>query len=121
MLLGGGELDGRRIIGRKTLELMTVNHLPGGGQLADFATGGFGESEFTGVGFGLGFAVGLGPAATASAGSAGEYYWGGAASTAFWIDPVEDLAVVFMTQLLPSNSYPFRSQLRALVYQALAD
>ena len=121
MLLGGGELDGRRIIGRKTLELMTVNHLPGGGQLADFATGGFGESEYTGVGFGLGFAVGLGPAATASAGSAGEYYWGGAASTAFWIDPVEDLAVVFMTQLLPSNSYPFRSQLRALVYQALAD
>ena len=54
-------------------------------------------------------------------GSAGEYYWGGAASTAFWVDPVEDLAVVFMTQLLPSFSYPFRAQLRALVYQALAD
>jgi CubicO group peptidase (beta-lactamase class C family) len=121
MLLNRGELDGRRIIGRKTLELMTCNHLPGDGDLADFATGGFGESEYDGVGFGLGFAVGKGPGATATAGSVGEYYWGGAASTAFWVDPVESVAVVFMTQLIPSASYPFRSQLRALVYQALAD
>jgi CubicO group peptidase (beta-lactamase class C family) len=121
MLLNRGELDGRRIIGRKTLELMTCNHLPNDGDIVDLATGGFGEAEFGGVGFGLGFAVGKGPAATASAGSAGEYYWGGAASTAFWIDPAEDLAVVFMTQILPSTAYPFRSQLRALVYQALAD
>jgi CubicO group peptidase (beta-lactamase class C family) len=121
MLLNRGELDGRRIIGRKTLELMTCNHLPDDGDIVDLATGGFGEAEFGGVGFGLGFAVGKGPAATASAGSAGEYYWGGAASTAFWIDPAEDLAVVFMTQILPSTAYPFRSQLRALVYQALAD
>jgi len=121
MLLGRGELDGHRIIGRKTLELMTVNHLPGGTDLEHLATGGFGEAGFTGVGFGLGFAVGQGPAATAMAGSAGEYYWGGAASTAFWIDPVEDLAVIFMTQLMPSATYPFRAQLRALVYQALAE
>jgi CubicO group peptidase (beta-lactamase class C family) len=85
------------------------------------ATGGFGEAGFTGVGFGLGFAVGQGPAATGMAGSAGEYYWGGAASTAFWVDPVEELAVIFMTQLLPSATYPFRAQLRALVYQALAE
>jgi CubicO group peptidase (beta-lactamase class C family) len=85
------------------------------------ATGGFGEAEFSGVGFGLGFAVGKGPGATATAGSVGEYYWGGAASTAFWIDPVESVTVVFMTQLIPSVSYPFRSQLRALVYQALVD
>jgi CubicO group peptidase (beta-lactamase class C family) len=119
MLLNGGELDGHRLLGRKTLELMTTNHLPGDGELADFATGGFGEAEFSGVGFGLGFAIGKGPAATAVAGSAGEYYWGGAASTAFWIDPVENLAVVFMTQLIPSVTYPFRPQLRALVYQAL--
>ena len=119
MLLGKGELDGQRIIGRKTLELMTVNHLPGGADLSAMATGGFGEAGFTG--FGLGFAVGQGPAATAMAGSAGEYYWGGAASTAFWIDPVEDLAAIFMTQLMPSATYPFRAQLRALVYQALAD
>jgi CubicO group peptidase (beta-lactamase class C family) len=119
-LLNGGVLDGRRILGRKTLELMTCNHLPGDADLGHLATGGFGEAEFEGVGFGLGFAVGRGPAATASAGSAGEFYWGGAASTAFWVDPAEDLVVVFMTQLLPSVSYPFRSQLRALVYQALA-
>ena len=121
MLLNNGELDGRRIIGRKTLELMTCNHLPGDGVLDQLATGGFGETEFTGVGFGLGFAVGKGPGATATAGSVGEYYWGGAASTAFWVDPTESVTVVFMTHLIPSSSYPFRSQLRALVYQALAD
>lgn len=121
MLLGRGELDGQRTIGRKTLELMTVNHLPGDADLGEVAVGGFGEAGFDGVGFGLGFAVGKGPAATHMAGSAGEFYWGGAASTAFWIDPVEDLAVVFMTQLMPSAAYPFRAQLRSLVYQALAD
>ncbi len=121
MLLGGGALDGTRVIGRKTLDLMTMNHLPGGTDLAHMATGGFGESGFTGVGFGLGFAISQGPAATGEAGSAGEYSWGGLASTAFWVDPVEDLAAVFMTQLVPSVTYPIRSQLRALVYQALAD
>jgi CubicO group peptidase (beta-lactamase class C family) len=121
MLVNRGELDGRRIVGRKTLELMTCNHLPEDGELAQLANGGFGEAEFTGVGFGLGFAIGKGPGATASAGSVGEYYWGGAASTAFWVDPSEGVTVVFMTQLIPSISYPFRSQLRALVYQALAD
>jgi CubicO group peptidase (beta-lactamase class C family) len=109
------------VLGRKTLELMTCNHLPGGATLSDMAVGGFGEAGFDGVGFGLGFAVGLGPAATSMAGSAGEFYWGGAASTAFWIDPVEDLFAVFMTQLVPSVAYPFRSQLRALVYQAIDD
>ncbi len=121
MLANGGQLDGRRVLGRKTLQLMTVNHLPGGAALEDLAVGGFGEANFEGVGFGLGFAVGLGPAATAMAGSGGEFYWGGAASTAFWVDPAEDLFVVFMTQLFPSVAYPFRAQLRALVYQALDD
>ncbi len=121
MLVNGGHLGGRRILGRKTLELMTSNHLPGGATLSDMAVGGFGEAGFDGVGFGLGFAVGLGPVATAMAGSAGDFYWGGAASTAFWVDPTEDLFVVFMTQLLPSVAYPFRSQLRALVYQAIDD
>jgi len=119
MLAGGGQLDGRRVIGRKTLELMRQNHLPHGATLAELAVGGFGEANFEGVGFGLGFAIGLGPVATAMASSPGEYYWGGAASTAFWIDPVEDLFCVFMTQLFPSAAYPFRNQLRALVYQAL--
>jgi CubicO group peptidase (beta-lactamase class C family) len=121
MLLNGGHLDGRRVIGRKTLELMTSNHLPGGATLAELAIGGFGEAGFDGVGFGLGFAVGQGPVATAMAGSAGDFYWGGAASTAFWVDPIEDLFAVFMTQLLPSVTYPFRAQLRALVYQAIDD
>ena len=121
MLLNGGHLDGRRILGRKTLELMTSNHLPGGATLADLAVGGFGEAGFDGVGFGLGFAVGLGPVPTAMAGSAGDFYWGGAASTAFWVDPAEDLFAVFMTQLLPSVAYPIRAQLRALVYQAIDD
>jgi CubicO group peptidase (beta-lactamase class C family) len=121
MLLNGGHLDGRRVLGRKTLELMTSNHLAGGGTLADVAVGGFGEAGFEGVGFGLGFAVGLGPVPTAMAGSAGDFYWGGAASTAFWVDPAEDLFVVFMTQLPPSVAYPIRAQLRALVYQAIDD
>jgi CubicO group peptidase (beta-lactamase class C family) len=111
MLLNGGHLDGRRILGRKTLELMTSNHLPGGATLSDVAIGGFGEAGFDGVGFGLGFAVGLGPVATAMAGSAGDFYWGGAASTAFWVDPAEDLYAVFMTQLQPSVAYPFRARL----------
>ncbi|MGH9029955.1 MAG: serine hydrolase domain-containing protein [Acidimicrobiales bacterium] len=121
ILVGRGELDGKRVLGRKTLELMTVNHLPGDADLGDVAVGGFGEAGFTGVGFGLGFAVGKGPAATSMPGSAGEYYWGGLASTAFWIDPSEELAVILMTQLVPSASYPFRAQLRSLVYQALSD
>jgi CubicO group peptidase (beta-lactamase class C family) len=121
MLANGGQLEGRRILGRKTLELMTRNHLPGGATLMDMAVGGFGEAGFEGVGFGLGFAVGLGPAATAMAGSTGDYYWGGAASTAFWVDPAEDLFAVFMTQLFPSMAYPVRAQLRALTYQAIDD
>lgn len=121
MLLNGGQLADRRILGRKTLELMTVNHLAGGATLQELAVGGFGEAGYEGTGFGLGFAIGLGPAATAMAGSPGEYYWGGSASTTFWVDPVEDLVVVFMTQLFPSGTYPFREQLRALVSQALRD
>jgi len=121
MLANGGHLGGRRVLGRKTLDLMTVNHLPGGATLQDMAIGGFGEAGFEGVGFGLGFAIGLGPGATTMAGSAGDFYWGGAASTAFWVDPAEDLFVVFMTQLFPSVAYPFRAQLRALVYQAIDD
>ncbi len=121
MLANGGSLSGRRVLGRATLDLMTRNHLPGGATLADMAVGGFGEAGFDGVGFGLGFAVGLGPVATAMAGNAGDFYWGGAASTAFWVDRAEDLFAVFMTQLMPSIAYPFRAQLRALVYQAIDD
>jgi CubicO group peptidase (beta-lactamase class C family) len=122
MLLGGGELDGVRILGRKTVELMTANHLPGGGELSAFALpGGYGEVGFAGMGFGLTVALSLGAAATGVVGSPGEYMWGGAASTLFWIDPVEDLVVVFMTQLIPSRTFNFRGQLKTLVYPAIAD
>jgi CubicO group peptidase (beta-lactamase class C family) len=120
MLAGGGELDGQRVLGRRTVELMGTNHLPGGGQLRDFALpNAYGEVGFDGMGFGLTVAVGLGPAATQSIGPAGDFLWGGAASTAFWIDPTEELAVVFMTQLLPSGTFNFRGQLRSIIYPAL--
>jgi CubicO group peptidase (beta-lactamase class C family) len=122
MLLGGGELDGRRVLGRKTVELMTRNHLPGGAQLGDLAeSGGYGEVGFDGVGFGLTMAVNLGPVESGVIGSAGDYSWGGAASTIFWVDPAEELVVVFMTQLLPSGTFDFRNQLKALVYPAIVD
>ncbi len=122
MLANGGELDGRRILSRKTLELMTTNHLPGGGELADFALpGGYGEVGFSGAGFGLTMAVSKSPAETGVVGSAGEYMWGGAASTTFFVDPAEELGFVFMTQLLPSGTFNFRSQLKTIVYGAIAD
>ncbi len=121
-LCAGGTLDGHRILGRPTIEMMRTNHLPGGGQLRDFATpGGYGEVGFDGNGFGLQVAVGLGPALTSGVGPAGDFMWGGAASTVFWIDPTEDLYGVFMTQLLPSGVYDFRGQLRSMVYAAIAD
>ncbi len=120
MLANGGELDGRRILSRKTLELMTCNHLPGDADMADLALPmGYGEVGFAGNGFGLTVAVSKGPQATGVVGSPGEFMWGGAASTTFWVDPAEELAVVFMTQLLPSGTFNFRGQLKALVYGAL--
>lgn len=119
MLLNGGELDGHRIIGRKTLDYMTLNHLPGGALLNDLGQSLFSEVSMDGMGFGLGFSVIADPAANGTVSSAGEFAWGGAASTAFWIDPVENLTAIFMTQLIPSSTYPLRRQLRAAVYQAL--
>lgn len=120
MLSNGGELDGRRVLGRKTVELMTCNHLHDDGELSSFALpGGYGEIGFAGTGFGLTVAVSNGPAASGVVGSAGEFMWGGAASTTFWVDPVEELAVVFMTQLMPSRTFNFPDQLKALVYGAL--
>ena len=120
MLRRGGELDGRRIIGPRTLRLMTANHLPGGGEIATLALDGFSESTAPGVGFGLGFAMTL-DGARAGTASEGDYYWGGAASTAFWVDPREDLVVVFLTQLLPSTTFNFRGQLRSLIYSVIED
>lgn len=119
MLLGGGALEGQRIISRKTLELMLANHLPNDADLASVAMAGFSETHHEGVGFGLGFASKIDPVRNGYPASRGSYYWGGMASTLFWVDPVEDLAVVFMTQLIPSSTFNFRGQLEALVYAAI--
>lgn len=126
-LLRGGELATperaggakARIIGRKTLEYMTTNHLPGGVDLETHGEGSASETVMPGVGFGLGFGVVIDPVAGRSLASVGEYMWGGAASTAFWVDPVEEVTVIFMTQLFPSATYPIRPQLRWVVNQAL--
>jgi CubicO group peptidase (beta-lactamase class C family) len=114
-----GELDGARLLGPRTVAYMTRNHLPGGADLETFGRPLFAESPLRGTGFGLGFAVVTDPAAGKTLTSAGEFSWGGAASTAFFVDPAEQLTVSFFTQLLPSSTYPLRSQLRQLVYQAL--
>jgi CubicO group peptidase (beta-lactamase class C family) len=121
MLLHGGELDGARVLGRKTVEYMTINHLPTGGDLASMGQRVFSETTYEGIGFGLGFSVMLDPARAAVIGSAGEYAWGGAASTMFWVDPREELVGLLLTQLLPSSSYPLRREMKALTYQALID
>ncbi len=121
MLLNGGELDGARLLSPKTLQLMTANHLPGGKDLTQMSKSLFSEATYAGVGFGLGFGVTVDPAATMIPGSKGDFFWGGAASTFFWVDPVEDLTVVFMTQLLPSSAYPVRRELRTLVYSAFTE
>ncbi|MDE2487180.1 MAG: beta-lactamase family protein [Alphaproteobacteria bacterium] len=121
MLLNGGELEGARILAPKTVRLMASNHLPGGKDLTELSRSLFSESTNAGVGFGLGFAVVFDPPKTLIPCSKGEFYWGGAASTAFWVDPVEDVTAVFMTQLLPSSSYPIRRELRTLVYGALME
>lgn len=121
MLLGGGALEGERILGRHTVDYMGSNHLPGGVDLETIGRPLFAESTFTGMGFGLGFSVVIDPAENKVPSSVGEMAWGGAASTAFWVDPVEDLAVVFLTQLMPSSTHPIRPLLKQLVYQALVD
>jgi CubicO group peptidase (beta-lactamase class C family) len=119
MLLGGGELDGTRLLGPKTLELMTANHLPQGGDLTEHALGRFSETTYQGVGFGLGFSVTLDPVEAQLVGSEGEFAWGGAASTAFWVDPAEELIVIFLTQFMPSQVFNFRGQLKTIIYPAI--
>ncbi len=118
-MLNKGELDGVRLLGRKTVELMTSNHLRG--DMAAMGMPRFSESSYEGVGFGLGFSVMLDPARAQILGTPGEYAWGGAASTAFWLDPAEEMAVVLMTQLSPSSTYPIRRELRVLTYAAILD
>lgn len=119
--LNKGELDGTRLVSRKTVNLMTANHLPGGSDLATMSQSLFSETTNAGTGFGLGFAITMDPARSMMPGSAGEYYWGGMFSTAFFIDPVERISMVFMTQFSPSMLYPIRRELKTLIYSALAD
>ena len=121
MLRRGGELDGVRLLSPRTVAYMTRNQLPGGADLESFGRPLFAETTFDGVGFGLGFSVVTDPAAGKVLTSRGEYGWGGAFSTAFWVAPEEDLTAMFFTQLLPSSTHPIRSQLKQLVYQALVD
>jgi CubicO group peptidase (beta-lactamase class C family) len=120
MLLNGGELDGARIIGSKTLEYMTRNHLGGifgdDGVHAPDLLGNMAK----GTGFGLGFAVVEDQTAVGSIGSDGEYYWGGAAGTIFWIDPVEELAGIVMIQHM-NVKVPLRATFKALAYGAIVD
>lgn len=120
MLRRGGELDGARILGPRTLRLMKRNHLKGGGDLTTMAIGAFSETAYEGIGFGLGFACTLGEVEAGTIG-AGDFYWGGAASTIFWVDHEEDLSVIFMTQLMPSATFNFRGQLKNIVYSAIVD
>ncbi len=119
MLLNGGRAGDHRFLSPKTIELMTMNHLPGGRELTAMSQSMFSEASYDGLGFGLGFAVVTDVAKTMVAGNPGQYFWGGAASTAFWIDPREELAVVFMTQFMPSSTYPIRKELRTLIYSAI--
>jgi CubicO group peptidase (beta-lactamase class C family) len=121
MLRRGGELDGVRLLSNRTLRYMTRNHLPGGVDLEIFGRPLFAETTFDGVGFGLGFSVVVDPVANKVLSSPGEFAWGGAASTAFWVDPAEDITALLFTQLFPSSTHPLRPQLRQLVYQALVD
>ena len=119
MLLNQGELDGTRIIGRKTLAMMASNHLPDHKDLTEMSQSAFSETTYQGVGFGLGFSVILDPVKTQSLTDIGEYGWGGAASTVFWVNPKEEMVVIFLTQLLPSSTYQVRRELRSLIYSSL--
>jgi CubicO group peptidase (beta-lactamase class C family) len=121
MLLNGGTANGHRYISRKTLDLMTANHLPGGVDLPALSRSLFSEAAYDGVGFGLGFATSTKASRTLMPGSDGDFFWGGAASTFFWVDPAEDLIGIFMTQLIPSSTYPVRREVRTMVYAALDD
>lgn len=121
LLRNNGTLEGERFIGSRTLQYMRRNHLPGGVDLSRRAVGSFSETVYEGVGFGLGFANRVDAVANCCPASEGSYFWGGLASTFFWMDPVEDLSFIFMTQLIPSSTYTVRAQLEAMIYAALDD
>ncbi len=119
MLRGRGALGSTRLLAPKTVEVMTSNALPG--DIASMGQPVFSEVPFDGIGFGLGVAVTLDPARAKTLGSRGDFGWGGMASTVFWVDPALELCTIFLTQLIPSSSYPIRKELRALVYSSLVE
>lgn len=121
MLMRGGELDGSRVLSPKTIAYMRLNHLPENRDMAAMGQPVWSETSYEGIGFGLGWAVVIDPVRAKMVTSAGEHHWGGAASTFFWMDPVEDLYVILLTQLMPSSTYPIRRELRTRVYQAIVD
>jgi CubicO group peptidase (beta-lactamase class C family) len=123
MMLNGGTLDGVQILSPKTVALFSLNYLRDAREIADMALPGmFSESGYAGVGFSLGCGVNVNVAKTRLPGSLGEYFWGGAAATAFWIDPKEELTVVFMTQVIGSPArLTLRRDLRTLVYSAMTE
>jgi CubicO group peptidase (beta-lactamase class C family) len=110
-----------RLLGPRTVRLMASNHLPGGADLTTFGRPVFAETKYAGMGFGLGVSVVVDPVATGTHASLGEFGWGGFASTAFFVAPAEDLTVVFLTQVAPSDTHPLRPQLRQLLYSAIVD
>jgi CubicO group peptidase (beta-lactamase class C family) len=121
MLLNGGELDGVRLLSPTTLDFMAQNHLPDNQTMQDMGDDTFSETRADGSGFGLGFSVVIDPIAASAPGSVGAISWGGMASTYFWVDPVEDLYAIVMTQMIPSTSYPMRPQLQQLTYASIID
>jgi CubicO group peptidase (beta-lactamase class C family) len=123
MMLGRGTLDGVQILSPKTVEMFSINYLPDNKLLSDMSAAvTFSEAGYGGIGFSIGCGVTVNKALTRIPGSVGEFFWGGAASTAFWIDPKEDLAVVFMTQVMGTDArLTLRRDLRTLVYSALTE
>jgi CubicO group peptidase (beta-lactamase class C family) len=111
MMLNGGELDGVRILGRKSVELMTVNH----------SGDHYSQGGRNGRGFGLGFSVSIDVGEWGVPGSVGEFGWGGAYHSIYWVDPAEELVVTYMAQLRPAAGLDDQAKLRALVYQAIVD
>jgi CubicO group peptidase (beta-lactamase class C family) len=121
MMLRGGELDGVRLLSSRTVEFMTENQLPDDADLTELAVDSYREDQYRGLGFGLSMSVVTDARKNKSLITEGSFAWGGAASTTFWVDPLEDLSVAFYTQLLPSGTYPIKRDLQQLVYQALAE
>ncbi|MEM9667315.1 MAG: serine hydrolase domain-containing protein [Pseudomonadota bacterium] len=119
MLLNGGALNGERLLSPKTLEYMTENHLPGGRTILGMGDRTFSEARMEGNGFGLLGSVMVDTVEAAQPGSVGSFAWGGLASTYFWVDPLEELIGIQMTQLIPSSTYPIRPQFQQLVYSAI--